>query len=228
MIEWPIERIDTVVERWWLSGVAIHGSRTGGGGARLAKLDGGGLWVGEQTFFLHEPDHVRLVRAIEAQMDGGVNQIVAYSHEDLFSPMAVNSGLAPHSDGTPFSDGTLYRSPRFALIVGASAPLRGTFLKVRGDYQAIRGGEQFSILHPRMGKRRYRISKIEGDVISIRPPLREGLTGGEVMDFDLVGTVSRIANPEEFMGELQPLGRVTAVARWVESFDPIEGESGAS
>lgn len=189
---------------------------------RMARLDGGGLWMGEQSFYFHCPSQIRAARAIEAQLDGGVEEIVAWSHETPFSPGRSRTleGV-PHSDGSTFSDGTLYAGVGFSLTVAAAAPLRGTQLVVTGDAAALRGGERFSISHPTMGLRRYVIGRVDGNVLTIRTPLREALTGGERMDFDRVGCVVRLLNPDEFLGAVSLNSDVAAVAKWVESFNAL-------
>lgn len=217
MIEWPWKLLNPNVERWWLSGVAARGGQTVGGSIRLAKLDGGGLWLGEQSFYLHCPDQVRAARAIEAAMDGGVNPVVAFSYEDAFSPLP--SALTPHSDGTPFDDTGLYEGPGFSLNLAAPAALRATMVQVVGEFALLRGGEHFSIDHPVHGLRRYRIVRVEGDQVEIRPPLREAVPAGAVLDLSRVGCVVRLANPDEFFGALQVNHHTTVTAQWVEAFD---------
>lgn len=218
MIEWPWKILNPNEERWWLAGVAVAGGQSVAGSMSLAKLDGGGLWMGEQSFLLHCPDQIRAARALEAQMDGGVEEVIAWSHEDPFSPGAGYPGV-PHSDGTPFSDTSLYAGGGFSLTVRSPASLRSTALTVLSGTDNLRGGERFSIVHPRMGTRRYQIGSVVGDKVTFRPPLREALQGGETMDFGRVGCVSRLANPNEFMGALRLNGHVPVVAQWVESFN---------
>lgn len=220
MMVWPWEVLAPVEERWWIAGAAARGGQTVGGTMRMARLDGGGLWMGEQSFFFACPEQIRVARAIEALMDGGASEIVAWSHELPFMPQGGVPAV-PHSDGSPFSDQSLYAGLGFTLRAVGPAPLRATRLTVSGDLSRLRGGERFSIIHPTMGYRRYQLGKIEGSEITIRTPLREALTGNETLDFGRVGCVCRMINADEFMGALKLNNTVAAVAKWMESFDGL-------
>lgn len=218
MIVWPWEALPPGGERWWISGSAIQGGQTVGGSMRLARTDGGGLWRGEQTFNLFCREQVLAARAIEAQLDGGVVPIVAWSFELPFAPPPP-SVLVPHSDGAPFSDETRYLSSGFSLTATESADLRSVFLKVSGDWTGLRGGEHFMIEHSVMGPRRYRIASVIDGVIEFRTPLRQRVPAGTRLVFDRVGCVVRLMNPEEFMAGLDLNHFSSCTARWVEAFD---------
>ena len=215
---WPWDLLTPSSENWRLQGVTISGGFTVSGGTRMMRTDGGGLWVGEQTFLLHDRERIKAARAIEASLDGGVGQIVAWSFEDPFAPLGLALGSVPHSDGTPFGDGSEYASVPHGAVTTASATLRATSLSITMISGVIQGGERFSIVHPVKGWRRYTISRVEGGVITIRPPLREAIGIGTELNFLRVGCVCRLANPDEFMGALGTDRIIDATARWVEAF----------
>lgn len=215
---WPSDLLSPGSENWRLQGVALSGGFTVGGNTKLTRTDGGGLWVGEQTFLFHSREQIKAARAIEAGLDGGAGQIVAWSYEEPFAPLGLSISSVPHSDGTSFSDGSEYLSVPYGAVTTASAALRATSMSVTliaGDLQA---GERFSIIHPTKGWRRYVISRVVDNVITFRPPLREAVGSGTELDFLRVGCVCRLANPDEFMGALDGNHMTPATARWVEAF----------
>lgn len=217
MLEWPWKLLTPRSESWRLSGVAVTGGQTLGGVSRLSRLDGGGLWVGEQNFYFHTPEQIRTARALEALMDGGATNIVAFSFEEPFSPRTTGAPVG-FSDGSKFSDGSQFAGVGFTISLGSDAVLRATKLTVPNASDALIGGERFSIIHPTMGRRRYTVGRVEGDELTIRPPLREATSAGTTLDFNRVGTVARLANPDEFLGALQLTRHIEATARWVEAF----------
>jgi hypothetical protein len=83
---------------------------------------------------------------------------------------------------------------------------------------ALEGGERFSITHPTRGRRLYTISRVDGDDITIRPPLREACDSGTELDFTHPSVVCRLANPDDFLGALDLNKNLIATAVWVEAF----------
>lgn len=220
MLYWPWDLLEPLTDRWRLTGVNISGGFTTGGTTRVSKTDGGGLWVGEQTFLFTEREQIKAARAIEASLDGGVGQIVAWSFEEPFAPAGLSLESVPHSDGTPFGDGSEYLTAPHGATTTASADLRATSLAITMISGVIQGGENFSIDHPVKGMRRYRVASVSGDgtEISIRPPLREAIPTGTALNFLRVGCLCRLANPEEFLGEIDGDHKMPATARWIEAF----------
>ncbi|HWW11376.1 MAG TPA: hypothetical protein VN018_02585 [Brevundimonas sp.] len=218
MDEWPWDLLPPRTDRWTLQGVAINGGVSVGGVSRLTRTDGGGLWVGEQSFLLTEPVQIKTARALEGLMDGGSGLIVAWSFEEPFAPAGAEASLTPYSDGSAFSDGGMFVTAPTGTTLAADAALRATVLSVTMEVGALQGGEQFSIVHPVMGWRRYRVVRVEGGQVTIRPPLREASSAGAVLRFDRVGCVCRLANPQEFMGALGIEHSIDVTARWVEAF----------
>jgi hypothetical protein len=217
MLEWPWKILTPREENWRLSSVTANGGQTVGGVSRLSRLDGGGLWVGEQSFFFHTVEKIRVARALEALMDGGATPMIAFSFEEPFSPLMTGAPVS-FSDGASFGDGSLFAGVGFTISVSAGAALRSTSLVVSGASQSLLGGERFSIIHPTMGRRRYTVGRVDGDVLTIRPPLREGVVVGDTLDFNKVGCPCRLANPDEFLGALQVTRHIEATARWIEAF----------
>lgn len=215
---WPWDLLTPREERWRLQGVAMSGGVSLAGSTRVARTDGGGIWVGEQSFLLTSRDQIKAARAIEASLDGGVGQIVAWSFEAPFAPEGLTLSEVPHSDGAPFGDGSAYLTAPYGATTTADAALRATVLPITMISGVVQGGERFSIVHPTKGWRRYTVSRVDGDEITIRPPLREAASSGTELNFLRVGCACRLANPEEFFGAMDAARIIDVTARWVEAF----------
>lgn len=218
MDHWPWDLLTPRQERWRLQGVALNGGTTVAGTQRPSRTDGGGIWVGEQSFLLSGRDQIKAARAIEATLDGGVGKIVAWSFEEPFAPGDLVASAVPHSDGAPFGDGTLYGSVPAGATVTADCALRATHIPLTMLSGVLQGGEHFSIIHASAGWRRYRVARVGDGYAEIRPPLREAITNGTPLYFVRVGLGVRLANPDEFFGALDPSRIVEVTARWVEAF----------
>ena len=215
---WPWDLLTPRQERWRLQGVALNGGVNVGGNTTVARTDGGGIWVGEQSFLLSTRDQIKAARAIEASLDGGVGQIVAWSFEEPFVPGNLTAGSVPHSDGSPFGDGTLYGSVPAGAITTAACALRATIIPLTMLAGVLQGGENLSIIHETRGWRRYRVARVGAGFAEIRPPLREAIPSGAQLYFVRVGMAARLSNPNEFFGALDPSRIVEVTARWVEAF----------
>ncbi|MFN4296807.1 MAG: hypothetical protein ACK4FB_08185 [Brevundimonas sp.] len=227
MITWPFTTLTPYEERWSLDGVALNGPTSASGLNRFAKTDGGGFWTCQQKFFFHRPAQIKAARAIEALLDGGATSIIIPAFERPFAPYpnGYSAHLVPHSDGTPFSDDTLYEGGLIDVTLAADAALRATTLQLSVTAVApLEGGERFSIVHPVLGKRLYTVAsvgEVSGGVqqIKCRPPLREAATAGTELDFDKPGCIMRLANARDFLSALNVARHMTCEAVWVESFD---------
>lgn len=218
MDHWPWDLLTPRQERWRLQGVALNGGTTVAGTQRPSRTDGGGIWVGEQSFLLTTRDQIKAARAIEAILDGGVGKIVAWSFEEPFAPGNLVPAAVPHSDGAPFGDGTLYGSVPAGATVTADCALRATHIPLTMLSGVLQGGEHFSIIHASAGWRRYRVARVGDGYAEIRPPLREAIPSGTALYFVRVGLGVRLANPDEFFGALDPSRIIEVTARWVEAF----------
>ena len=141
--------------------------------------------------------------------DAGDAFVVLLCAERLFQPVGA-VGIVNHSDGTPFSDGEAYRGSGAAFVAAADAPLRATSLTITGTSQSLLiGGELFSVEHPTWGWRAYRVRSVDGNAITFRPPLREALTAGTALEFDMPRCQMRIG---QAVGSETDQGRYTSCA----------------
>lgn len=218
MDHWPWDLIEPLKDRWTLHGVSLNGGTTIAGTNRPARTDGGGIWIGEQSFLLTDYTQMKAVKAIEAILDGGVGQIVAWSFEEPFVPGTLVAASVPHADGAPYGDGSLYGSVPAGATVTAACALRATHIPLAMLSGTLQGGEHFSIVHATKGWRRYRVVRVGAGFAEIRPPLREAIASGEALYFVRVGLAVRLANPDEFFGAIDGNHAVEVTARWVEAF----------
>lgn len=183
---------ETYIERRTISGgTALSGDET------LIGTDGGGRIAVEMSDFdLDEPEVAIAWDAIDAYMDGGLRAMIVPLCDAVHQPAFYFDGV-PHSDGTPFSDETLYDTPGTDVSLSSDAALRATIIQI--DITALNGNPLgwFSIDHATWRHRCYKVAEILAQTsttatISIRPPLREATTAGASLDFDEPRCVMRI------------------------------------
>jgi hypothetical protein len=147
-------------------------------------------------------------RAITDGLGGGATAIIVMlCAERLFQPVGAMASV-PHSDSTPFDDGSLYSSGGADYTATAPAALRATSMTIAGTSELpLIGGELFSILHETWGWRAYRINAIDGATINFLPPLREAIAADTQLEFDTPRCQMRLAQATENPTEM---GRFTA------------------
>lgn len=149
------------------------------------QTDGGGFWRADFTNgdTLEREDGLAW-RAITEAMDGGSTAVNVSFCDRLHQPVTGNVSV-PHSDTTPFSDTTLYSSPEVDAKAKFDTLLRATSMTILiASAIPLVGGETFSIEHVTWGWRAYRVIGVDGNFIRFRPPLREAIDAGTLLDFD--------------------------------------------
>jgi hypothetical protein len=173
------------IERQTLKGgTALSGEQD------VVSADGGGRVFAEfAAGSLVDRDKILAWRALLGVLEEGVTRIVVPFCDPRHTPYGGRRAV-PHSDGTPFSDGSLYIGGGPVAINTAIVNLRGTSLAVVGVFtQPLIGGEWFTIEHPTKGARAYKVRSVEpGEVagvtiVSFVPPLREAVAAGAEVDF---------------------------------------------
>lgn len=204
-MDFPADDMKPRMERWRLGAVTIAGGVSVGGVSRLARTDGGGLWMCEQSFLLATDRQHKAARAFEAYLDGGVATVDVPRYVGGTGPVPEGGGWAPV---IAFAVPAALRATSADVAVAVGLPLTG--------------GESFSITHPTKGRRLYVVVAATAltagaQTITFRPPLREAVTV-EALDFQTPSCTMRLANPQEFMGALGVDGLAEASAVWVEAF----------
>lgn len=193
-------------QRWRLGAVTISGGVTVGGTAPLARTDGGGLWVCEQNIFVHGRDAMLQMQAFEAAMDGGVEPVLVKRHIGSFGP--IPPGV--HWPVTITVGAAAKRATALTLNVSQAAPLQA--------------GVVFSIDHTgSAGRRKYVVRSADiavagSQAITVRPPLREAVAAGKLLDFIDPSCPMRLTNPDAFSSPMGLERTVELNPVWVEAF----------
>lgn len=218
---------------WELMGRTISGGKSLAGPQPVARLDGGGLWtarIGDVQ--LSSADEVRAWRAMSALLDGGATAIVLTYRDTRHYPAPTVNGVryttadaVTHSDGATFSDGAGYSQSTVSATVETAAALRATTIDITIAIGAsLRGGEHFSIEHDTLSHRMYRIGSVtEAGGVStctIRPPLREAVAAGTLIEFDRPKCVMRLQEPGGMDLTLTRREFGQASTAFIESFPP--------
>lgn len=189
-------------------GSEVDGGTSLSGISEPIQNDGGGYWQadfsdgsfgGAQT--ARRADTLAW-RALNAGLSGGQRAIVLYCdrhHQPVFALATV-----PHSDDTPFDDGSEYASSGatstvIAVVNGQTGGLNCTILDIEiTSERTLLAGEKFTHVHPTWLDRAYEIASVEdidgGKRIKFQPPIRGGIEVGDPLDFDEVRCVMRRAS----------------------------------
>jgi len=164
-------------------GTALNGEQdvtsTDGGGRVFAEFANGSLVDRDKTMAW---------RALLGVLEEGVTRIVVPFCDIRHQPYGGRHRV-PHSDGTPFSDGTLYVGGGPIATAAAAAALRATSLRLNITLaQPLLGGEWFTVVHPTKGERAYKVRGVDGQTaaaatVRFVPPLREAVPAGTTIDF---------------------------------------------
>lgn len=182
-------RINAYIERETLQGGTALSGETD-----VVSSDGGGRWRVEMgPIELLTPDQIRAWRAWVDEWQGGVTAFSLPVPDLRQAPLPLlagrrlgPAGLRRGTSDDYFPGAHTFRSPAVSATITTNAPLRGTqagFAIARGS--TLRGGEQFSIQHPKKGHRMYRVGRLlpTGEY-RITPPFREPVPAGTIANFD--------------------------------------------
>lgn len=161
--------------------------------------DGGGRWVGTaDNVALHTREKIMTWRAFKSATGGGIDPFIFPICDARHQPTRGKQKV-PHSDGTSFSDDTLYSSADCEVYVAADAPLRATQIQldIASLGRPLVGGERFTIVHDTWRERAYQIGRIISQtsasaVVQFHTPLREAVSAGTAVDFNNPRFVARV------------------------------------
>jgi hypothetical protein len=224
---------------WNLLGVAATAGQTATNVSVTVRSDGGGFWscaMTDVSLGARQPGQqgrerqrvaTLLWRAVRQVANGGASPLVVPRNDALFRPWPPRLAQAvpplPHGDDTLFSDETGYEQATIQ-VTSAGASLRDTqLLLTLIDCAPLQGGECFSINHQTVGWRLYEIatvSPVDHDrlVVKVRPPLREDIVDGTVLEFDRPRCVMRLATPNAMDLTVQPWTFNSASVQFIETF----------
>jgi hypothetical protein len=223
---------------WELTGSTISGGQTSSGIMPMTRLDGGGLWKAKLADVpLVTVDQVLAWRATAAYCEGGAQPIILPMCDLRHAPIPLLNGQrvfnlpdVPHSDDSPHSDNAPYAHNFQPTIIATGAgprPLRSTTIAISVTQGGqLKGGQYFSIDHPVVGPRLYRIVDVAaGNVCTIRPPLREALTAAATpLEFNHPACVMRLATTDAMDLTLTMRKYGNPTADFIEAFPPYPPE----
>lgn len=207
---WPMSTLPPKDLNWWPSGGVDNGGASLSGLMQLDRLDGGPIWrCSLLQIPIWEREQTLAFQAMQIILAGGATPVVVPRQPNFRSPAISPAALVPHSDGTPFSDETLYAGPTIAAVLVGDHELRAYQLTMNLlNALPLVGGEDFSINHTAVGWRMYRISRVrsvtqESDgsttyEVEIGPTLRDDVDGGTILEFDQPRCAMRLTDPDSF------------------------------
>lgn len=162
------------------------------GVTQALRIDGGGLWqITMSGITLHTDDKVRIWNAWESYLAGGAQRVTVPVLQNRFAPRGLQGGRKAKFGGIVstgdryFPDSVSYATPLISARA-AAAGLRATSIAITIDRGSdLRGGETFSIAHPVMGNRTYRVvRRLSSGSFQIDPPLRAAIGADTPLNFD--------------------------------------------
>ena len=195
---WPWRLLLPSSQRTRLSNQSVSGGISIAGNTQTAVTSGGGHWLADLSqIILYDEIHVKAARAWSALLDGGATQFILPLADLSMAPRPIVSGAyvlptQPTITLTDFFNNPVgFASTLISATAIGAAALRASSIVINiATGSAPIGGEHFSINHPTKGWRLYRIAQVTGTAGSqytctIRPPLREAMSGGEAIEFDV-------------------------------------------
>jgi hypothetical protein len=230
LLVWPWRLLLPSSQKTRLTNQSISGGISISGYGQTYRTDGGGRWLSDLSqISLYTENHVKAARAWSALLDGGATKFVLPIFDLAMAPRPISGGAYVNPTDSTTDDTDYYNNPvGFAspLIVasniGAQAERSTTMVINIATGSAPTGGEHFSINHPTVGWRLYRIARVNSRygsqyTCSIRPPLREALTGGEALEFDVPRcTMKLVASKADALDPDVQLGRRARVDAYFE------------
>lgn len=168
------------IERATLEG----GEAIAGGSDRISTDGGGRVFAEFSEGELVDRDVVLAWRAILGRLEEGVTPMIVPFCDLRHQPYGLEQHVT-YGDGSTHSDGSLFSGGGSYAEATAGAALRAVQIQIAGVFgRPLIGGEWFSIEHPVKGWRAYKVQRIDDDgTLTFRPPLREAVVVGEVLDF---------------------------------------------
>jgi hypothetical protein len=202
-IRWPDEVLRPTNVAFDLDSRSLAGPASVSGATQVVASEAG-IWKATYGNIVVKSRRAVLAhRAIAALLEGRLGSILVplcrgygpSSGAVLTADEEALFAQVPHSDDALFDDDTGYVGSLTDVVLAADAAVRATTLMVTVNYAAddIQPGMHFSL-----GERLYRVRTFDADTgtMTIRPPLREAVTAGDVLNFDDPVCRMRLANDD--------------------------------
>lgn len=214
---YPFQSKDFDIDQAIMSGgVALNGVED------VIATDGGGSWYADLgNADQYTRNRVMAWRAFKSAIRYGADPFIFPVCDRRHQP-TITIPAVPHSDGTSFSDDTLYLGADGDAELTADAALRATQITISMALaRRLIGGERFTIRHPTMRERCYQVGKLSEltdttATVQFHPPLREAATAGTKIDFQNPRCVMRLDGA--MRAPLAGPRWATGSARFVEDF----------
>jgi hypothetical protein len=190
-------------------GAAIEAPRSVSGITGAVDFSGGGFVTAKYTKISlgnRNGDALRYWSRLGALLAGGVQPIIVPLLTDFIAPAFTGLALpATFGDAATFGDGSTFAQSPIGAWAGADAKLAAGLMSIKLQAGCVlQGGEWFSVLHPALHHRVYRIRRIDavsaadGDgavtyTAAIRPTLRQAIAAGDTLEFVRPKCLMRLA-----------------------------------
>jgi hypothetical protein len=171
---------------------------------------------------------------MSAICDGGAMPVVVPMRFAPDSPYPSGGGTLitvyddiMHTDDVPFSSGVGYQVGTIDATLDEAALMNATTLTIAITYGGdLQGGEHFSIDHPVLRHRLYRVrtAKDNGDGtwdITIRPGLRGDTAADTKLNFNTPKCVMRLAAGNAMDATFEGIGISRPTVMFIEAFPPF-------
>lgn len=190
MLVFPTWRFPFRMKDFDVDQALLSGGQALNGDEDTIAADGGGRWFADLgDADLYTRDRVMLWRAFKSAIRYGavpfVFPVCDIRHQPSNGPVSVS-----HSDGSSFSDDSLYDGADCVAELSADATLRATQISLAMTLgKPLIGGERFTIDHPTVRHRCYQIGLVlaqteSSATVQFHPPLREAAEAGTAVDFN--------------------------------------------
>lgn len=225
-IQWPRELLPPQQPMFHIAPMNISGPVSGSGAADVISGDAGFWRASYGSVVVTTRDRVLTWRAISAKLRGRLYPILV-PYCGMYQPFPLDAlgkptfpsslGDVPHSDGSPFSDGSEYVASSVDVRLLISLPVRAVSgivdVNVAGTLQP---GQVFSF-----GERMYEILDVvytsdTRATLTWQPPLREAVSSGTELNFDRPVCRMRLASDMEMRLQLDMNKRSFPTVNFVE------------
>lgn len=228
----PIDLIHGETFHIWPLGTDASGGLSLGGPGQEVDWSAGGMWAGETgALKLYHPAQWRVWRMLCLHIQGGGEVVVPIADQPQ-RPFAEGQTVlpgVPHSDGSPFSDGSLYQTNALRYELAEPVKEGDTHAVIRRLSGApLRGGEWWTLIHPGPGPRAYCIGGLDPEVNDVREvwfgcPMRSDMAAGSPIDFENPRTtVKNITPVKSLWPKAEPPFKAEVNFQFVESLAYLE------
>lgn len=202
ILAWPHSILKPAAVDADVAAFSRSGGRTLGGLERVTRTDRGFWSIAYRGVPLATPEQRRMWNAVAEHCGGmaGLLEVPVWSFDSAAWPAGTVDGrrLVTHSDGSSFSDGSLYAQPAIGVTLVDAVAIGATSVTLRLGY----GIEELSGVRFSKGGALYRTglpTLIDGTdwTVPVSPAIRAAIPAGAELEFGLPTCVVRLASDRE-------------------------------